>query len=549
MTNPPVLVPDWQRNYSWTTSEVDTFWKDILQFNEKYPDDHISGQEYFLGSVVIVESANSHLLLDGQQRLATSAVLLSIIRDFLMRYNRDAATRLSNRYLTDYDDAAGTNVYKLTLNRYDRDFFKREVIELRQVDYEPPGPSLESHRLIRKAREHLTSKFNEAFTKLKDPLTSHKWALRIQRVLTGNVSVVAVFSEDEDNAATVFETLNDRGIGLSTPDLLRNLLLRRAPEGDREEIIGLWGQILQMEDDFSIKMFLRHYWISHKGDVKTQSLYREIKEDVTAQNLGSLEFSRHLSDASNVYRDILAANHASEEISRLLKDVAELDASQFYPAILSAFEVEEDPEDLKLLLGGVIAAYVRHSVIGRLESSIIEDFAFALAKTLRESRNVAAALQAIRDFAPDDTSFRDAFQKASIARITTARYLLRELEHKRRQTEELEVSTPSRVHVEHIYPQTPQPGQRWANHSQAINRLGNLALLSRRLNTTIRNSVFDIKKPFYSQSEILMTKELEKVPDWSPAAIDQRQIEMSRNVGEIWALPDLRGVTVNGLPR
>jgi uncharacterized protein with ParB-like and HNH nuclease domain len=48
------------------------------------------------------------------------------------------------------------------------------------------------------------------------------------------MSVVAVSSTDEDNAAAVFETLNDRGIGLSTPDLLRNLLLRRATGSRRQ---------------------------------------------------------------------------------------------------------------------------------------------------------------------------------------------------------------------------------------------------------------------------------------------------------------------------
>lgn len=106
MTNPPIVVPYWQRTFRWTTSEVETFWLDLLQFNSQYPGENISGQEYFLGSVVIVDNNESHLLLDGQQRLATSAILLSVIRDHLGLYNRDAATRVSTRYLTDYDDAS-----------------------------------------------------------------------------------------------------------------------------------------------------------------------------------------------------------------------------------------------------------------------------------------------------------------------------------------------------------------------------------------------------------------------------------------------------------
>ena len=42
MTSPPVIVPDWQRNFSWTTSEVETFWQDLCRFSEQYPDETIA---------------------------------------------------------------------------------------------------------------------------------------------------------------------------------------------------------------------------------------------------------------------------------------------------------------------------------------------------------------------------------------------------------------------------------------------------------------------------------------------------------------------------
>jgi uncharacterized protein with ParB-like and HNH nuclease domain len=56
MTSPPLLVPEWQRNYSWETSEVDTFWQDILVFSQRYPGININDQEYFLGSVSSVDT-------------------------------------------------------------------------------------------------------------------------------------------------------------------------------------------------------------------------------------------------------------------------------------------------------------------------------------------------------------------------------------------------------------------------------------------------------------------------------------------------------------
>ncbi len=151
-TNPPVKVPDWQRNYSWTTSQDPGFWKDLLNFDKRYPGKNIEGQEYFLGSVVLVDNNTWHLLLDGQQRLATSAILLSVIRDSLGRYSQDAAVRTSNKFLADFDDASQTSVDKLTLNRYDRDFFKREILEMPIGKYIRPVPTIESHQLIRQAR-------------------------------------------------------------------------------------------------------------------------------------------------------------------------------------------------------------------------------------------------------------------------------------------------------------------------------------------------------------------------------------------------------------
>src|SRR6266481_6321698 len=158
-TNPPIRVPDWQSNFSWTSSEVDAFWKDLIGFDRRYPDNNLDGQEYFVGSVVLVDNNAWHLLLDGQQRLGTSAILLSVIRDFLAPYDQNAAGRTSNKFLIDFDDATQTSVDKLTLNRYDQNFFRREVLEVRGANYIPPAAQIESHQLIRKARKYFESKF------------------------------------------------------------------------------------------------------------------------------------------------------------------------------------------------------------------------------------------------------------------------------------------------------------------------------------------------------------------------------------------------------
>ena len=53
-TSPRIEVPEWQRSYSWTTEEIEAFWQDLTAFDARYPNDNVTGEEYFLGSIVLV---------------------------------------------------------------------------------------------------------------------------------------------------------------------------------------------------------------------------------------------------------------------------------------------------------------------------------------------------------------------------------------------------------------------------------------------------------------------------------------------------------------
>jgi uncharacterized protein with ParB-like and HNH nuclease domain len=535
-TSPAIIVPAWQRSYSWTESHVETFWNDLTEFDRRHPGNNIDQREYFIGSVVIVAtSSNEHLLLDGQQRLATAVILLSVIREKIKTYKADAATRLQAKYLADFDDAKGEYVYKLTLNNYDRDFFKRKVLESRDSSYKEPAPELSSHFLIEKARAYFLNAFDEKYNSFPNPGEAFNWSIRIQNVLLNHMSVVAVTSTDEDSAAEVFETLNDRGIGLSTPDLLRNLVIRRAATTAQDEVIELWSEVLEFDTDTEIKAFLRHFWISRHGDVKTQRLYREIKDHIVGENIQSLDFSRELKDSSVVYKDIVQAKDDNAEVASLLRAIDELGAAVLYPVVLSIMECAEQ-ENREDFLEAVVHAYVRHSVIGQLENSKLENVIHRLAAGIRGAMKLPEASKILAEFAPDDDAFTAAFQRVSISRTATQRYLLREIELKKRTTEELGVNPPSKVHVEHIYPQTPTDGHKWKNHAQMINRLGNLSLLSGSLNSSIRNSIFDKKLPSYAKSELLLTKELVGRSQWDAAAVEDRQKGFSELAVGIWPM-------------
>ena len=514
-----------------------TFWPSM----PPYPDKNMESEEYFLGSAVLVTGGKTNLLLDGQQRLATATILLSALRDERKSFKADAATRLQNKYIADLDDASGETTPVLTMNVYDRDYFRQEVQEGRNADQARPKATLKSHGLVRKARDYFARKVLEQQAVAGVGEAGFKRNVRLQDVLCNHMSLVIVSSSDEDNAAAVFETLNDRGIGLSTPDLLRNLLLRRAPGDDaRARIVSAWQAILGIADEASVEDFLRHYWVSRYGDVKARKLYREIKDTITTDEIDSVALSLELAETAPIYRDISRGRDIDKELQRLLEGIRTLGAKVLFPALLSGYGAlpdDETKDSLRSLASALTTLFVRHTVVGGRESTTLESTVYSIAADLRKSKDFDAAIAALRDFAPDATDFVSRFKRLSVGRIATSRYLLREIEHAKRATQELAVELGDRVHVEHIYPQTPD-GPKWPNHAQLINRLGNHTLLGRRLNTAIKNGDFATKKEKgYRSSDVLMTKELLGYDDWSPETIERRQQELSGFAFDVWHFP------------
>ena len=534
-TSPSLVVPDWQRNFSWTRSEVEMFWLDVKAFSDEHPGNNITSQEYFLGAVVLVTRDAEFLLLDGQQRLATATILLSVIRDHLYPFREAAANRVQQKYISDYDDATRTAVNKLTLSRYDRDFFRQEVQEATYSGGSAPRADLESHRLIRKAKQFFEEQIGNLHDELGGGEDAFQWLLRMKKVLADHVSVVVVNSTNEENAATVFETLNDRGIGLSTPDLVRSFLLRRAPPSDVDEIMDCWRSVLEVADDAKVEDFLRHHWLSRVGDLKTRRLYKAIKSGLEDDGADSLQFSRDLRRSVAIYRDIVNARDDNAEIARLLQGVRMLGAKALLPPILSAYDTEPE-EERHRFIKALTVLYVRHVVIGKLENSRLETVVYKVAKQLREDGDYGRAITAVREASPPDERFRGEFETATVPRQKSARYLLRELEHAKRVTGEVTVELPDRVHLEHIYPQTPQEA-RWPNHSAAVDRLGNLTLLSRKMNQAIRNAPFLEKRETYTVSDILLTNELAGYEEWNAQSIDSRQAGLADLARDIWAFP------------
>jgi hypothetical protein len=300
--------------------------------------------------------------------------------------------------------------------------------------------------------------------------------------------------------------------------------------------------VLATNEEANVEDFLRHYWISRRGDVKARSLYRELKTTITAEEIDSFVLSRELAEAAPLYRDLVRGREEDPELRRALQAIRQLGGKALYPVLLAGYAVAGEDKDrdlpkLRALASALVALFVRYNVIGGRDTTVMESSLYGAAAKLRENGDFDAAISTFASLAPNADDFIAQFRRASVPRTATARYLLREIEHAKRRTKEVAVEGTDRVHVEHIYPQTPPT--KWTNHASVLNRLGNLTLLGKRLNISIQNSDFVTKKERgYSSSDLVLTKELMVYDGWDTTAIDNRQRELSNWVFDIWKFPN-----------
>jgi len=135
-----------QREYSWEDEHVQDLLQDIANSIRD------RREAYFLGTIVLTISKTGALeVADGQQRLATTTMILAAIRDFYLEANDDTrASAIEAKFLFETDMDSAERRPKLTLNSDDNVFFQTKVLA-RPAQRGEINPSRRSHKLIQKA--------------------------------------------------------------------------------------------------------------------------------------------------------------------------------------------------------------------------------------------------------------------------------------------------------------------------------------------------------------------------------------------------------------
>jgi uncharacterized protein DUF262/uncharacterized protein DUF1524 len=537
-----LIVPPHQREYSWTHEEVTTLLQDFARAISE-------PSEYFLGTVVTVpRSAELLEIIDGQQRLATTAIFLAQMRNYLIAQEPLIAESINNGFLTDIDRQRRERVAKLKLNLDDNEYFRCLVTAQNYKDIE--RPSRQSHFLIwdafRVANEQI-KKIISGFDIKDHGDILNKWIWFVEH----DAQVVLLKVPSEANAYRMFETLNDRGLRITQAHLVKSYLFGQSGEARLSEAIQKWalirGALESLEEDDITVTFLRHALIAIRGFIRQQEVYESVQLQAKGSQL-SIAFLNILESLSSLYVAIFNPeaekwNTYPDSMRRAIQTLNLFNIRPMRPlmlAVAAKLPANEAAEVFRLL----ISTGVRLLIAGSTRSGSVEEPLAGAANDvfagkITDSRGVRAILSSV---APTDEQFRLGFQVATVSKLSLARYYLRSLEMTAKgEPTPWFIPNDDRqaITLEHVLPQ--KPGSEWTNFDQEsamayVKRIGNLVLLPAKSNAALGNNDFATKAAIFSQAPYELTRQVATVSEWTPDTITKRQAILADLAIRTWPL-------------
>ncbi|GAA7793807.1 hypothetical protein HpBT0238_08030 [Helicobacter pylori] len=556
-------IPSYQRGYAWQERQLKDFWNDLEHVSK------LGDKFHYMHSLTLRESGNefessAFEIIDGQQRLATSLILLGLLAKITQ--NKDPKYSLINlepilsyKYYGLSEAFRAITEEEKDLERFQTSFYAKNLIDayafFKEKISDTPVGTLE---------------------KMFDAL--------IKKML---FSVVGL-NDNRIDPFSSFETINNRGKDLSTLELLKNRLHFVAHKiCDEEDLENLQNEIndtytriyydLRFFEDDHLEGFLKHfvaYYYGEKSDFKGRLLNTAFDAHEKYDNLYD-EYEKidellfYLSYSSKVWHFLHTLDEKSialivddnkklemeitPKMRGLLEKMRRLNAlsdNAFLPLLLSLLTIQlvgrsanEQPHTTKELEG--LLEYLErfgfliYGVSGKntAKNEWIE-LAFKAFRAYRygEENIVIEDLPTLKEsfFNKTKNSTLELLEESIHSKKNTEKwyqwgkalnYLLYEYElhHNPKTTLNFDGSIES---IEHILPQKPDQGysdkeKNWAKNPHIAHALGNLLLIPKNANSSLSNKPFDEKRKQYLKGSY-SEKEVAKNASFGVAQIKER---------------------------
>ncbi|MFP6085275.1 DUF262 domain-containing protein [Helicobacter pylori] len=558
-------IPSYQRGYAWQERQLKDFWNDLEHVSK------LGDKFHYMHSLTLRELENdfensAFEIIDGQQRLATSLILLGLLSKITQ--NKDPKYSLINlepilsyKYYGLSEAFRAITEEEKDLKAFKTSFYAKNLIEAYAF-----------------FKEKISDTPIETLEKMFDAL--------IKKML---FSVVGL-NDNRIDPFSSFETINNRGKDLSTLELFKNRLhfvAHKICDGKKLETLQneinntytlIYHDLRQFKDDH-LEMFLKHfveYYYGEKGDFKKRLLEMEFNAhkrytdntnfDDEYERIDHLLF--YLSYSSKVWHFLHKLDEKSialivddnrklemeitPKMRGLLEKMRRLNAlsdNAFLPLLLSLLTIQRVGRSANE------QPYTTQELEGLLE--YLERFGFLVygvaGKNTAKHEWIESAFEAFRAYryGEENIAIEDlpTLEKSFFKGKHSGLELLEESIHSKKNAEkwykwgkalnyllyeyelhhnpETTLNFDSSIEsIEHILPQKPDQGysakeKSWAKNPNIVHALGNLLLISKNANSSLSNKPFDEKRKEYlkrSYSE----KEVAKNASFGVAQIKER---------------------------
>lgn len=321
----------YQREYRWQRKQVKELIDDLtdqfLQWHRRgNPRNAVAKYgNYFLGSIILSERDGQQFIVDGQQRLTTITLLLLLLH----RKQGERKDRVALEELI-YSEKFGERAFNLAVE-------DRRAIMSALFNGETPDTSdaSESVQTIVARYQDLDELLEDQDEDIDDAALPYfcDW-------LTEKVYLIEISAASDDDAYTIFETMNDRGLSLSPLDMLKGYLLANITDiGQRNEAARVWRERIEAlrklgkdEDTDAVKAWLRARYANSVRERRSGS------ENKDFERIGT-EFHRWLGDHAEKI-----GLKSGEDFFRFIHDDMVFYTRQFERIRKASFKPEEGLE-------------------------------------------------------------------------------------------------------------------------------------------------------------------------------------------------------------
>ena len=575
------LIPTFQRPYVWNQEDQwEPLWDDVRGTAERYlHEQDVAGPgndataldrspAHFLGAIVLQQQlfpANEiepRLVIDGQQRLTTLQLLLDATQEVCNERGLAPAKQLSKLVLNDEDMLNGQqdHAFKVWPTLMDQDAFRHAMHnELPSDEYEESN-IVQAHEFFKlQVREWLDD----------SPWEEDQGALALQAAITRLLNLVVIDLNMDDDPHIIFETLNARGTALLQADLVKNFILHeagtRADELYKNDLIKLetewWREDVQQGRLVRprVDVFLNYWIVMRQADeVQASNVFSTVREYADGNSVASI--ATDIGNMAEVYREIQGTPD-TPALNAFLYRWRVMQVGVLTPVIMRLRAADLPVAIFERCLR-TIESYLVRRMVCRMSTTGYANMSYALLKRLNDADGEAvdeviaaflAEQTAEANLWPDDRRLEDAFLQLPLYRLLTRgrmRLVLEGIEEQLLVPLAEDTKVPKNLTIEHVMPkgwranwapppETDVPGEAEAQRDRLLHTVGNLTLVTQRLNSTLSNAPWDEKSDTIDKYSILRLKESVTSEEvWDEETIRERSRYLAKVAAEVWPHTD-----------